>query len=311
MNFISYESAAHLLDWKEAVEVLRQGHTRGAPQQGDILIGPQGALMLNRAAFISGVGYAVKSETTIPANSDRGLPTIQGAVLYFDADTGGISAVIDGKLVTEYKTAADSVLGATFLARPDSKHLVIIGAGTVAKSLVRAYSAVFPNLKKISIWARRHEQAEALIASISGISAEITFSADLEETVGTADIVATTTGARAPVLFGDWVRPGTHVDMIGGYTPEMRETDDALISKGTIYVDYKDTTVDLVGDLVQPIASGVITPEAVVGDLYDLVAQGNQTARKSRSEITIYKNGGGAHLDLMIAEYIAYSFRQK
>lgn len=269
-----------------------------------MLLGPEGALLLTRAAFVPGMGYAVKAETTIPANACRRLPTIQGAVQLFDAGTGGIAAIIDGRLVTEYKTAADSVLGASLLARPDSRHLLILGAETVARSLVRAYSAVFEGLERISIWSRLPEQAADLIAGMTGIKAELGHASDAETAAGSADIIATATGARAPILLGDWVRPATHVDLIGGYTPEMREADDALMSKASIHVYFLETTVGLCGDLTQPIAAGVISRGDVREDLYDLVSA-TSPARISPAEITVYKNGGGAHLDLMIASYIA------
>lgn len=304
MKFITYSAGAPLLDWKSALAALREGHQRSRPEQGDLLLGPQEAVLLNRAAFISEMGYVVKAETTLPANVARGMPSIQGIVLLFDADTGSVKAVIESKLVTEFKTAADSVLGAQMLARPDSRHLVIIGAGTVAKSLVRAYSAIFPKLERITVWARRPEQAHALIASANGIEVELRAADTLETAAREADIISSATGARAPVLSGEWVRAGTHVDLIGSFTPEMREADDALMAKAKIYVDFRDTTIDLVGDITQPIAAGVIQRSDVQGDLYDLVSR-SAPARNDQSEITVYKNGGGAHLDLMIATYIA------
>lgn len=303
-TYIDYATAAPRMEWREVIQVLREGHAHARPQQGDVLLGSDGAVMLNRAAFIPGLGYVVKAETTIPSNAARGIPTIQGLVLLFDAEAGGVRAVIDGALVTAFKTAADSALGATLLARADSKHLVIAGAGQVARNLAAAYHAAFPSLERISIWARRPEQAQALAADLAGSIEGIGASEDLRSAMQDADIVATATGARAPILHGDWVRPGTHVDLIGGFTPDMREADNALIVKGVVYVDYLDTTVDIAGDLTQPIADGLISREDVRGDLYDLIG-GGQPGRVCPEDITIYKNGGGAHLDLMVANYVA------
>ena len=259
--------------------------------------------MMSRSAYIPGLGYGAKPFTVFDANAARGLPTVQGAMLVFDPQDGHVSAVIDSPLVTEFKTAADSVLGASLLARPDSAHLLVVGAGTVAASLVRAYTAVMPGLRRVSVWARRPEQAQALLAGLQGVDAELLAVADLPNAVAQADIVTSATMARQPVILGDWVRPGTHVDLIGAYKADMREADDALLAKASIFVDSRETTAHI-GELLIPLASGAIRAGDVLGDLYDLV-QDSARRRRSADEITLFKNGGGAHLDLMMASYIA------
>ena len=133
---------------------------------GDTFLGPGDRTLLSRGAFIEGLGYGVKSVTVFDANQSHGLPTIQGAMLVFEPDHGSLDAVIEGRLVTEIKTAADSVLGATFLARPDSTHLLVVGGGAVARSLIHAYRAVFPGLERVSVWTRRPEQARALAEDV-------------------------------------------------------------------------------------------------------------------------------------------------
>ncbi|MBK5567073.1 ornithine cyclodeaminase [Ensifer sp. SSB1] len=303
-SLMSYDAVSPLLTWRGAVEAIRAGHASARPNQADILIGPSKGLLLNRAAFIEDLGYAVKAETVLPANAAEGLPSVQGAVLLFDAKTGSLRAVIDSKLVTEFKTAADSVLAAEILARPESRHLLIVGAGAVAKNLARAYSAAFPRLERISIWARRQQQAAELVSSLNDLGPDLSVAEDLTSAAASADIVSSATMAREPIILGRWVRAGTHVDLIGAFTPDMRESDDELIAKAKIYVDFRDTTVSFVGDLTQPIASGVISRTDILGDLYDLVAAG-RPVRGSASDITVFKNGGGAHLDLMIANYVA------
>lgn len=181
---------------------------------------------------------------------------------------------------------------------------MIAGAGAVARSLIHAYSAAFPELRQISVWARRSEQAQKLVDSIQGITAELKVISDLQSAIECADIVSSATSAREAIIEGDWVQPGTHIDLIGSYTPDMREADDKLMAKGRIFVDYRDTTIQCVGDLTQPIANGTITPADIRGDLYELV-NGSVQGRKAASDITIFKNGGGAHLDQMIADYVA------
>ena len=186
----------------------------------------------------------------------------------------------------------------------DSAHLLVVGAGTVARSLIKAYRALFPHLERVSIWARRVEQSTALAREFDDEPFSVVAVSDLATAAAEADIITSATMAREPVLRGAWIRPGTHVDLIGAYKADMREADDALISGGSLFVDSRETTIDHIGELTIPIASGVIAAEAVRGDLYDLV-QGQTGGRRSDDEITVYKNGGGAHLDLMIARYIS------
>ncbi|WP_165855839.1 ornithine cyclodeaminase family protein [Marinobacter sp. JSM 1782161] len=303
LRVIQYEAAVERLSWRDAIDALRAGHRAEKADVDDIFLGPAKGTLLNRAAYLPGQGYGVKAVTVFDENPSHGLDTVQGAMMVFEPEHGALSAIIESRLVTEYKTAGDSVLGAQLLARPDSRHLVIAGAGTLARSLIRAYTAGMPALERISVWARRPEQAQQLADEMSDHSIEVVAAADLEAAVATADIVSTATMARSPILKGAWVRPGTHVDLIGAYKADMREADDALIADHSLFVDSRDTTLGHIGELKIPIANGVITADDVKGDLYDMIQNG--IGRESDQEVTVYKNGGGAHLDTMIGMYIA------
>jgi len=300
--FITHDAAVGRLDWPGAVAALKGGHALPRAEIRDTFLGPSDGTMMTRSAFIAGLGYGAKPFTVFDANPSRGLPTVQGAMLVFDKDDGHLRAIVENRLVTTFKTAADSVLGASLLARPDSRHLLIVGAGTVAASLVQAYTAVLPGIETVTVWARRPEQARALVAGLAGIGADLRATADLQAAVGQADIVSTATMARQPVVLGDWVRPGTHVDLIGAYKADMREADDALLARARLFVDSRETTAHI-GELLIPLGSGAITEDSIRGDLYDLVQPGVQ-GRTSNDDITVFKNGGGAHLDLMIASWI-------
>ncbi|WP_103171428.1 ornithine cyclodeaminase family protein [Paracoccus sp. SY] len=300
--FITHDAAVGRLDWPGAVAALKAGHALPRAEIRDTFLGPSDGTMMTRSAFIAGLGYGAKPFTVFDANPSRGLPTVQGAMLVFDKDDGHLRAIVENRLVTTFKTAADSVLGASLLARPDSRHLLIVGAGTVAASLVQAYTAVLPGIETVTVWARRPEQAQALVAGLAGIGADLRATADLQAAVGQADIVSTATMARQPVIGGDWVRPGTHVDLIGAYKADMREADDALLARARLFVDSRETTAHI-GELLIPLGSGAITEDSIRGDLYDLVQPGVQ-GRASNDDITVFKNGGGAHLDLMIASWI-------
>jgi len=302
-KLLTYDECERALSWPGAIDALRRGHKLARPLQQDLFLGSGDARLVNRAAEIEGLGFVIKGESVFSGNAEEGLPSVQGAVLLYDPHCGSIRAIIESRLVTQYKTAADSVLSAQYLARPNSRHLVIVGAGVVASTLARAYDAAFAGVERISIWSRRPEQAQALAATLNGIRSEAVAVTDLPKAIGQADIVAAATMSQQPVILGQWVRPGTHVDLIGAFTPEMREADDNLIASSSIYVDFVDTVVDRIGELMQPIQSGVVTRDHVRGDLYDLVAA-DRSSRQSDNEITLFKNGGGAHLDLMIADYV-------
>ncbi len=300
---ITYEETLEKLTWPEAVEALRSGHLLPKAQLRDIFLGPSDGTLLSRAAYIEGLGYGVKSTTVFAHNAQEGLPSVQGAMLVFEPEHGQLRAIIENRLITEIKTAADSVLGASLLMRPDSRKLLIVGAGTVARSLVKAYGAVFPKLERITIWSRRPEQAQALAREFQKNHIAVAAAADLPAAAAEAEIISTATLAREPVLRREWIRPGTHVDLIGAYKADMREADDALISAGSLFVDSRETTIGHIGELLIPIAKGVITADAVRGDFYDMIKDPS-CGRRAESEITIFKNGGGGHLDLMTAQYI-------
>jgi len=291
-----------LMDWLALTEALAEGHRRPPAQIRDVLMARGEDRLLSRAAWIDGLGLGVKSVTVYPANPAAGRPSVQGAMTVFDDATGAPEAVIDNALITRWKTAGDSLLGAKLLMRPGSRRLAILGAGAVADSLVAAYGALIPGLE-VRVWARRAEAAEDFAARHPGVAP----AADPAQAVGWADIVATCTMARAPVLQGGWLRPGQHVDLIGAYTPEMREADDEVLRRGRLFVDSRATTIGHIGELMIPMAAGVIGAGDVLGDLHELVA--GHAGRRSDGEITVFKNGGGAHLDLMTARMILARWR--
>ncbi|MGB0960448.1 MAG: ornithine cyclodeaminase family protein [Halocynthiibacter sp.] len=300
-QYISARDVAGQLNWTMMLEAFAAGHQFEVAEISDTLLG-QGDLLLSRSAWIKGLGIGVKSVTIFPENGAYNLPSVQGAMTVFEDKTGQIEAILESDLVTNWKTAGDSVYGASLLARPDSQSLLIIGAGVVAENLIRAYSEVFLDLKFIQVWNRTPARADALVTKMTGEGYHVTRADDLAAACQMADIISTATMAKTPVIKGDWVTAGTHVDLIGAFTPDMREADDALMAKGRIFVDSRATTIHEIGELMIPIASGVISETDVIADYYDIAA-GAKT-RQSEGDITILKNGGGAHLDLMTAKAI-------
>ncbi len=295
--YIRAEDVEHLLDWNDLADALLAGHRMATPEISDQFLHRGDDTLLSRAAWIDGVGVAVKSVTVMPDNATHGLPSVHGAMVLFEDKTGQVEAVIDSALVTKWKTAGDSVLGARLLARPDSKRLLIVGAGTVAASLIEAYSTVFPNIQ-ISVWNRTKAKAEGLGVPVVD---------DLAAAVHEVDIISCATMATDPIIKGEWLRGGQHLDLIGAFKADMREADDLAMQRASVFVDSKATTVEHIGELMIPIASGAISKADVQGDLYDLVRGGGRT---SDDEITLFKNGGGAHLDLMTGQVILNAWRK-
>lgn len=300
LTIIPFAEGEARLDWIGLTDALAAGHKLPKAEIADTFLYRGKDTLLNRAAWIDGLGLAVKSATIFPGNAARNEPTINGGVtLYRDSD-GALEALVDFHLVTKWKTAGDSLLGARRLARKDSRNILIIGSGTVACSLVEAYSAAFPDAR-LTVWSRTIANAAALANTVPGMAV----TEDLERAVKEADIITSATMATEPNLKGDWLQPGQHLDLIGAYRPDMREVDDEALRRSRIFVDSFDTTIGHIGELKIPLAEGKIVRDDVLADLYEMESM----VRRSDDEITLFKNGGGAHLDLMTARYILDRFR--
>ena len=283
------------LSWQGLCAAFEAGHKLPKAEIGDTFLYRDPDTLLSRSAWIDGMGIAVKSATIFPGNPAKGDPMINGAVcLYADGD-GTLEALIDFHLVTKWKTAGDSLFAATKLARPDSREILIVGAGTVGRNLFAAYSSAFPEAR-FTVWNRTTKNAEAMVADCPGLRV----AEDLETAVRGADIITSATMSTEPVLRGEWFQPGQHIDLIGAYRPDMREVDDAGLQRARVFVDSYDTTVDHIGEIKIPLASGAISRDHLLADYYTLDA----FTRQSDDDITLFKNGGGAHLDLMTSRYI-------
>ncbi len=290
------------LDWIALTDAFADGHRKPRAEIGDTFLYRGSDTLLSRAAWIDGMGMAVKSATIFPANPEAGHPRINGGVSLFSDATGAFEALVDFHLVTKWKTAGDSLHAARLLARPESRAITIVGAGTVARSMIEAYSAAFPGAQ-FTVWNRSAGAAERLAAERPDVSA----SADLEAAVRGAEIICTATMATTPLIAGAWLQPGQHLDLIGAFRHDMREVDDTALRRAHLFVDSFQTTLDHIGELKIPLAEGIIRREDVRADFYD-VADG-RFARPDPQAITIAKNGGGAHLDLMTARYILEAAR--
>ncbi len=295
ISIIPFTEGEARLDWIALCDAFEAGHRLPKAEIGDTFLYRDPDTLLSRAAWIDGMGLAVKSATVFPKNPEAGNPMINGSVSVFSDANGALEAVIDFHLVTKWKTAGDSLYAARKLARPDSRKILIVGAGTVGRSLFQAYSAGFPEAEFL-LWNRTPGNAEAMQLD----RPDITIMTDLEEAVKQADIVTSATMSTEPLLKGEWFQPGQHIDVIGAYRPDMREVDDAALLRSRVFVDSYDTTVGHIGEIKIPLEAGTITRDHLVADYYEP----EKYRRESDEEITLFKNGGGAHLDLMTSRYI-------
>lgn len=294
-TIIPFTEGEALLDWIGLTEALEAGHKLPKAEIGDTFLYRGPDTLLSRSAWIDGMGLAVKSATIFPDNPKRDELMINGAVTLFSDKNGALEALVDFHLVTKWKTAGDSLLAARKLARPDSRNILIVGAGTVGRSLRQAYGAAFPNAR-FTVWNRSAPNAEKMAAEYPRMQV----ATDLESAVKAADIITSATMSTEPTLKGEWLQPGQHVDLIGAYRPDMREINDDAIRRARVFVDSYDTTVHHIGEIKTPIETGVISRDDLIADYYEI----EKFTRQSEDEITLFKNGGGAHLDLMTSRYI-------
>jgi ornithine cyclodeaminase len=302
MRFVDAGAIRSVLSFPLLVDALEAAHRRPRADVQEALLGRDGAQYFVRHAFDHGRFIASKLITSFPGNPDtNGLPAVQAVVVLFDGVDGRPLAVLDGTELTYWRTAADSALGARLLAPPQPRTLLVVGAGEMSQRLIAAHRAVRPSLERVLVWNRTPARAEALVRRLAadGVAAEVVD--DLDDATRSAEVITTCTRATAPLIRGANLQPGTHLDLVGGYTPATR--DDEAARRSSIFVDRRESAFDGVGDIVQPIASGAIRASDVLGDLYDL-AGGAVAGRRSAADITFFKNAGGGHLDLMTAEFV-------
>jgi len=309
MLTISAAEVDRALTFSGLVETLRTAFREGAVQpvrHHHPVERPDGAastLLLmpawtdfNAAGTSAGGHIGVKIVTVSPDNNAIGKPAVMGLYLLLNGATGEPEALIDGQRLTQWRTACASALAASYLAREDASRLLVIGAGALSPFLAKAHSAVRP-IKTMRIWNRTLANAEKVATDLRADGFAASAASDLDAELGEADIISSATIATKPLIKGALLKPGAHVDMVGGFTPTMRESDDDAIRRARVYVDTRAGATKEAGDIVIPLASGLLKPEAILADLHEL-ARGQKKGRASADEITLFKSVGAALEDL-------------
>ncbi|TXR48000.1 ornithine cyclodeaminase family protein [Phyllobacterium endophyticum] len=309
MKLISPAEVDGLLNWPDMIKAINNAFRQGVVQpvrHHHTVNRPDGApstllLMPAWSDFDalgdSSKGYmGVKIVTVSPDNGAVAKPAVMGVYLLMDGKTGEPKALIDGQRLTLWRTAGASALAARYLAREDASRLVVLGAGALSGFLARAHSAVRP-ITQISVWNRNFAGAEKIARELVADGFNARAVKDKDAAIAEADIVSAGTLSSDPLILGKHLEPGTHVDLIGAFTPEMRESDDECVKRARVFVDTLDGALKEGGDIVQPIKAGVISESHVIGDLFGLT-RGTVEGRRSPSEITLFKSVGAALEDL-------------
>lgn len=321
MKIISAEAVDALLEFSALIEALatafrggvhapvRHHHTIGRKSGADstMLLMPAWSDFANEK--ITGNGFmGVKIVTVSPDNNLAGKPAVMGVYLLSDGMTGEPLALIDGQKLTLWRTAAASALAGRYLAPKDASAMVMIGAGKLAPYLIRAHASLHP-IKSVSIWNRNPANAEKLAGEMAGEPYEVSVCEDRAEAIAKADIVSAATITSEPLIEGAWLSPGTHLDLVGAFTPLMRESDDEAVRRATLFADTFGGALKEGGDLVQPMEAGVIERSDIVADLA-MLCSGEHEGRGGSEEITLFKSTGASLEDFAAGCLVWERFRQ-
>jgi ornithine cyclodeaminase len=310
LRIVDAFEASRLLPMKPLIDGLREFHVEGCevpPRHHHSITvpgQPEATLLVMpswKEKSEDGGYLGIKLVTVFPGNSARGLPALTSVYLLFDSGTGVQLANIDGNAITLRRTVATSALAASYLSREDSEYLLVLGAGRVASLLPEAYAAV-RNIRRIGVWDIHPENASRMVRGLVDAGLDAAVVSDVERGVRAADIVTSATLATSPLIKGEWLQPGVHVDLIGAFTPGMREVDDEAVRRSAVFVDTIEAMREA-GDLVHPIESGIFSPDRLRGSLPGLCRQ-EIPGRSSPEEITMFKAVGTALADLAAASMV-------
>ncbi|HEV2551016.1 MAG TPA: ornithine cyclodeaminase family protein [Stellaceae bacterium] len=305
MRILGYSEVVAALGFPALVEALRQmfrvgaevplRHHHAVPVPG----GSDGTLLL-MPAWQAGRHLGVKVVTVFPDNRTQDKPSVMGAYLLLDGTTGEPLAMMDGPALTARRTAAASALAASYLARPDCERLLMVGTGTLASHLIEAHASVRP-IVNVLVWGRNSEKAAKLAHRMSRRNLKVAATTDLANAVRGAHVISCATLSERPLIEGYWLPLGVHLDLVGGFRPDMREADDDCVRRARVFVDTRAGALKEAGDIVQPVRSGVLSADDIAGDLFDLT-RGTRAGRRYHDQITMFKSVGTAIEDLAAAQ---------
>ncbi len=294
----------------DVIEPLRHQHDINVPNEANTTT----ASLLLKPAWIEGEYLGVKQVAIFPGNNALGLPGLNSSYLLSSAKTGEPLLQLDADELTARRTAAASALASRYLSREYSHKLLMIGSGRLAGSLVEAHSEVRP-ITEIKVWSRNQSSAQRMVDGLvaEGKNASVCTSADLPEQVSAADIISCATMSSQPIVLGKYLSEGTHLDLVGAFTPKMRETDDEAVQKSAVFIDTRAGALSEAGDLTQAADAGNFDPSQVIAELSELCNtqhKGRSQLTNPDSQITMFKSVGAGREDLAAA-ILAYEGMNK
>ena len=309
MQMITADQVHALLPYDRLIPALVEAHRADIDARQSVVLEQPSAEdgrdhFLALPAWQSGRAMGAKLVTVFPANETNGsgLPSVQAVFVLFDGRDGRPRAIIDGTALTLRKTAADSGAGAHFLAPAQAQIMLMVGAGAMAPHLIQAHLAARPTITQVAIWNRTPSRAERLAEDLglSGVTVEAVGDLGIARE---ADVISCATMATEPLIEGAWLKPGAHLDLVGSYRPDMAECDAEALRRGEVFVDSRWSAIEDCGEILQALADGTLTDDDILADTFQM-ARGLHPGRTDASAITVYKNGGGGHLDLMVAQIL-------
>jgi len=307
MRIIAASEVEAALDYPSLVERLRQAFRRDfhvpVRHHHDVEVtGGSTATLLLMPAWQTDRHIGVKMVTVFPDNGKRSLPAIMGIYVLIDGKNGSPLALIDGPTLTVKRTAGASALASSFLSRPDAERLLMVGTGALAPQLITAHAAVRP-ICNVLIWGRNPEKAQRLAKRMNRRNFRVDWTDNLEEAARGAHIISCATLSKEPLIRGEWLQPGQHVDLVGAFKPDMRETDDSAMQRARVFVDTRAGATKEGGDIVQAVAAGALSLDDIAGDLFE-ITRGERSGRRYYDQITLFKSVGTAVEDLAAAQLV-------
>ena len=307
MRIIAASEVEAALDYPSLVERLRQAFRRDIQvpvrHHHDVdVTGGSTATLLLMPAWQSDRHIGVKMVTVFPDNGEQGLPAIMGIYVLIDGKNGSPLALIDGPTLTVKRTAGASALASSYLSRPDAERLLMVGTGALAPQLIAAHAAVRP-ICNVLIWGRNPEKAQRLAKRMNRRDFRVDWTDDLEESARGAHIISCATLSKEPLIRGEWLQPGQHVDLVGAFRPDMRETDDNVMQRCRVFVDTRAGATKEGGDIVQAVEAGALSLDDIAGDLFE-ITRGERSGRRYYDQITLFKSVGTAVEDLAAAQLV-------
>jgi ornithine cyclodeaminase len=308
MNYFDSSAVRKALPYPQLIDALAHGLQLPieAPPRSFFTPNDDASCVLIMPAWKTKEVFGVKLVSVWPSNKDIGSPTVSAVYVLLSCENGMPLAVIDGTELTLRRTAAAAALAASLLARKNSQTLAMLGTGALSVPLVQAHASVM-HFKNILIWGRQKNKALSVVAELKNLGIESTYSEDLSATLNKADVVAAATTATEPFIISKWLKPGTHLGLIGAFTPQMAEAEPSLMSKVQIFADNRSAVLEKGGEILQAIDQGIISPSSIEGELSELASAPTRSWRNNDQAITVFKSVGFASLDLIAAELVFQS----